>query len=56
MYVFTAEYFLLLFATAHHLKFVYSIQNLIDFGDIIPFCVTLTLQDGGGGLGILRII
>ena len=38
------------------LKFVYSIQNLIDLGAIIPFYVTLALQEGGGGLGILRII
>jgi hypothetical protein len=56
IYFFTAEYFLRLFATAHRLKFVYSIQNLIDLGAIIPFYVTLALQEGGGGLGILRII
>ena len=52
---FTLEYFLRLLAAQHKIKFIRSTINIIDLISILPFYLSLIL-DEGGGIDVLRVI
>ncbi|XP_065054269.1 shaker-related potassium channel tsha2-like isoform X2 [Rhopilema esculentum] len=52
---FTLEYLLRLIAAEHKLKFIRSTINVIDLMSIIPFYLSLII-DEGGGIDVLRVI
>ena len=53
---FTLEYLLRLLVTEQRRLFMMSSLNLVDLGAIIPFYITLLVPEGGGGMGVLRVV